>query len=284
MKCPVCKTRTTQSICPNCGYTFKKENQSDIVKEVKQDTTNQTPEDDFDLDDFFRKQRRNKWIIRGVFGLIALFCMAMSAFNNFYDETFNNEPYGTYNSVNAMALLGDHEIFNTALNNLNKLNNTYTHLSIHPKDGEIYGPDYTVYYLKNSLYYEYRIDGYKTLSDNTKNEYTTIIQGTENGLDKVSICIKGQYLDGYNQSFMHLDKTYLQTMFDLYDMSNAYNALNFASANLSLHTEYYVDLDNVKRQKETNRFIGNINGYEISIIETYSVFYNTTTYEYTIEK
>ena len=127
MKCPVCKTRTTQSICPNCGYTLKKEKQTTIIKETTQDTTNKA-EDNFDLDEYFRKQRRNRWITRGVFGLIALFCMAMSAFNNFYDKTFNNEPYGTYNSLNAKAILGEHEIFNAATKHVNDLIKVYQDL------------------------------------------------------------------------------------------------------------------------------------------------------------
>ena len=47
MKCPVCHTKTNQAICPNCGFTLKKEEQTIVKETVSQQSIPQ--EDDFTI-------------------------------------------------------------------------------------------------------------------------------------------------------------------------------------------------------------------------------------------
>lgn len=283
MKCPVCHTKTTESVCPNCGYTLKKDiNTTTHIETNKKKIDFHNLKEKYDNLSYFRQQRYIRLVIFIIILIIFLFCTMMSMFNNFHDETFNNNPYGTYNSMQAVSILEDHTIFNTADTHINELEQLYNDLSVDFKDNHIPN-NYTIYYLKNGVYFEETISGTKTYNDNNY-EYSTTIFGSLQGIENVTITVKGQYIGPYNKSFDYLNKSDLNSLLNYYNMNQIYDNLKTTSKMLSTHTETTKDDQNQTIYIESNTYKGNIDGYEISIIEKHIPLYNTTNYEYSIKK
>ena len=279
MKCPVCHTKTNEAVCPNCGYTLKKDNNTYIHKETKTKKIDfHNLKEKYDNLSFYRQQRYIRLVIFIFMLIVFTFCTVMSTFNNFYDKTFNNSPYGTYNSIEAKSILEDHTIFTIASTHIDDLEQLYNNLSIKLEDKYL-DDYYTIYHLKNGTYFEETISGTKN-----NQEYTTTLFGSFQGLQNITINIKGQYIGPYNKSFDNLNKSDLESLFTHYDIKQVYDYLTTASKMLSIHTEETTDDQNQTIYIESNIYKGNIDGYEISIIEKHIPHYNTTNYEYNIKK
>ncbi len=297
MKCPVChtKVKNNETICTNCGFILKKEvktntNETTIhrLEPANKESKLKLIKEYYDNLSYSGKNRFTKLIIYGIFGVIAIFCFFMSNLNDAIDKTFNTDHYGIYNSEEAKTFLDDHTIINMADEHKDDLKKLYNDLSIidayTQKEFEYGDNMHEIYNLKDALYSQTSLTGIKRISDTQQYEYTTSIQGSLEGIDNVSITVKGQYIGGYNESFEHLSKDELETILTHYNMNEAYNNLKTASKMLSIYTSTYRDEYNSIINEEKNMYSGILNGYEITIIETHIAHYNTTNFEYTIKK
>lgn len=297
MKCPVCQTKikNNETICPNCGFILKKETNNntfepiaDRLEPANKESKLKLMKEYYDSLSYSEKSRFTRLSIRSIICAFGAFCVFMSFFNNTIDKIFNNDNYGIYSSEEAKTFLDDHTIINMADEHKDDLKKLYNDLSIidaYTQEKFEYGNNmHEIYNLKDALYSQTSLTGIKIISDTQQYEYITFIQGSLNGIDNVSITVKGQYIGGYNESFEHLDKDDLETIFTHYNMNEAYNNLKTASKMLSIYTSAYRDEYNSIIHEEKNMYSGILNGYEITIIETHIAQYNTTNFEYTIKK
>lgn len=269
MICPVCHTKTNQSTCPKCGLSLIKDTQpitSQSIEEVKN-----REEDDFDFKDFMKKQRRQRRIMYLIGLCIFILIQLIGMFNSYINEKFPQKPYGIHNTDAASSLLEDDTIITLGEQSKDELRKLYTSLSFTNKTDGLHN----IYIYENSLSGLISLDAYKIYEKSDKVEYDIIIEYDLNGTYKKTVDIKGGYNGQYNQSFSYLDNNDLNALFNHLHMDNAYSKLKTASHLLTLQNDKTT-------LEEVNLYTGIIDGYEITIKETYLSHYNRTLYQYTI--